>query len=123
MIEERDAEDGDALEGDGQVTPITVPRWSAYALAGGSVLLLLWLLGTVPAVITILIGGGAFALLFSYPVRVLDRYMPRGVAVGITLLTALGIVAPTFAIAVPPLAAIAASAIALSSARTGRAST
>lgn len=104
MITERD-EDDRGLEGDGQLTPIIVPRWSAYAVAGGSVLLLLWLLWTVPAVITILIGGGAFALLFSYPVRVLDRYMPRGIAVAITLLTALGIIALTFTLAIPPLAA------------------
>jgi predicted PurR-regulated permease PerM len=38
-------------------------------------------------------------------VRILDRYMPRGIAVAITLLTAAGIIALTFTLAIPPLAA------------------
>jgi len=102
--EER-AEERPELVGDGRVTPIVVPRRAAHVAAGGAVLLLLFVLWTVPAVITILIGGIAFALLLSFPVRVLDRYMPRPVAVAATLISAIAVVGVAFYIAVPPIAA------------------
>src|SRR5690606_19757580 len=76
----------------------------AHVAAGLGVLLLLFVLWTVPSVISILIGGIAFALLFSFPVRVLDRYMPRAVAVAATLLASIAIVGAAFYFVVPPIA-------------------
>src|SRR5690606_20970583 len=80
-------------------------RRVVYGVVGGAVLLILFVLWTVPSVITILIGGAALALLLSYPVRVLDRYMPRLLAVVVTLLTAVAIVGGALYIAIPPIAA------------------
>jgi len=92
------------LVGDGKVTPIVMPLRAAQFTIAGAVLLLVFILWTVPAVITILIGGIAFALLLSFPVRVLDRYMPRAIAVGITLLTSICILAGAFYVVIPPIA-------------------
>ena len=100
-----DADENPPLIGDGQLTPIVVPRRLGYAAAAGFVLLVLFVLWTVPSVITIMIGGTAFALLFSYPVRLLDNYMPRALAVAVTLITAVGIVSGMLMVAVPPIAA------------------
>ena len=100
-----DADENPPLIGDGQLTPIVVPRRLGYAAVAAVVLLILFVLWTVPAVITILIGGTAFALLFSYPVRLLDRYMPRSLAVAITLITAIAVTAGALTVAIPPIAA------------------
>jgi len=100
-----DADENPPLIGDGQLTPIVVPRRLGYAAVAAVVLLILFVLWTVPAVITILIGGTAFALLFSYPVRLLDRYMPRPLAVAITLITAIAVTAGALMVAIPPIAA------------------
>jgi predicted PurR-regulated permease PerM len=81
-----------------------VPRRVGYAVAGGGVLLLVFVLWTVPAVITIAILGTALALLLSYPVRVLDNYIPRQIAVLVTLLGTVAIVAGVLWIAIPPIA-------------------
>ena len=98
------AEERPDLVGDTAPTPIVVPRRVGYAVAGGGVLLLLFVLWTVPAVITIAILGTALALLLSYPVRVLDNYIPRQIAVLVTLLGAVGILAGVLMIAIPPIA-------------------
>ncbi len=99
------AEERPELLGDGRVTPIVVPLRAAQVAIAGAVLLLVFVLWTVPAVITILIGGMAFALLFSFPVRVLDRFMPRAAAVAIALVGSIAIVGVAGYIAVPPIAA------------------
>lgn len=100
-----DVDENPPLIGDGQLTPIVVPRRVGYAAVTGLVLLVLFVLWAVPSVITIIIGGTAFALLFSYPVRILNRYMPRALAVAITLLAAIGIVSGILMVAIPPIAA------------------
>ena len=98
------AEERPELAGDGEVTPILVPRRVGYWVAAGVVLLLLFVLWTVPSVITIAIGGTAFALLFSFPVRILDRYMPRPAAVAAVLLGAVGVLVLAFYLVIPPIA-------------------
>lgn len=98
------AEERPELVGDAAPTPIVVSRRVGYAGAAALVLLLLFVLWSVPAVITIAILGMAFALLLSYPVRVLDGYMPRQAAVAVTLLGAIAVVAVTLYVAIPPIA-------------------
>src|SRR5690606_18616643 len=90
--------------GDRRPTPIDVSRRTAYigaAVITGLIIFALWL---VPNVVTIAIGGAAFALLLSYPVRVLDNYMPRQLAVLLTILGAVGVLAIAGMIVVPPIA-------------------
>ncbi|MCK9496913.1 MAG: AI-2E family transporter [Dehalococcoidia bacterium] len=98
------AEERPALVGDRRPTPIDVSRRTAYigaAVITGLIIFALWL---VPNVVTIAIGGAAFALLLSYPVRVLDNYMPRQLAVLLTILGAVGVLAIAGMIVVPPIA-------------------
>ncbi len=92
------------LLGDSAPTPIVVSRRVAYGGAAGAVLLLLFVLWSVPAVITIAILGTALALLLSYPVRILDNYMPRPFAVLATLVGAVTVLAVVLWIAIPPIA-------------------
>lgn len=100
----RAPEDYPTHEGDGAPTPIVVPRRWAYIGAGALVALVLWMLWLVPSVITIAILGSALALLLSYPVRVLDNYIPRPAAVATTLLGAVAVVVLALWIAIPPIA-------------------
>lgn len=93
------------LVGDARVTPIYVNRRLAYVLATLALLGLFWVLWKVPTVVTIAIGGTAFALLLSYPVRVLDRYMPRTVAVLAVLASFLLTVSAVLYVALPPIVA------------------
>ncbi|MDA0270733.1 MAG: AI-2E family transporter [Chloroflexi bacterium] len=93
------------LVGDGRLTPIILPRRVGYWVAAAAMLGLLLVLWVVPAVVTIAIGGIAFALLFSFPVRVLDRYMPRPAAVALVLSSFLGVLVLAFYLVIPPIAA------------------
>lgn len=98
------AEERAGLVVETEPTPIVVPRRLAYVGAGVIVALVLWVLWLVPAVITITILGSALALLLSYPVRILDNYMPRPAAVASTLLGAVAVVVIVLWIAIPPIA-------------------
>ena len=90
--------------GDTEPTPIIVPRRLAYIGAGVIVALVLLVLWSVPSVITIAILGSALALLLSYPVRVLDNYMPRKAAVAATVIGTITVLVVTLWIAIPPIA-------------------
>ena len=82
-------------------TPIFIsPRLRNFLILTGVAILVL-LLWTVPAVITLLLGGGALALLLSFPVRLLTRVMPRGIAIAVSLLVALGLLVLAVSVVVP----------------------
>lgn len=67
----------------------------------GMLLLVLW---RVPTILTLLLGGGALALLLSFPVRLLTRVMPRGLAIAVSLLMAVGLLVLAVSVVVPILA-------------------
>jgi predicted PurR-regulated permease PerM len=59
------------------------------ALATGALLLIFW---KAPALPKLLLTGGAVALILSFPVRFLSRYIPRGIAIALVVLTLLALI-------------------------------
>lgn len=67
-------------------TPIVIRHRTRLLLLGLGLLALAFVIWRVPQVFTVAVGGGALALVLSYPVRLLTRVMPRRLAVLLTLL-------------------------------------
>jgi len=84
------------------VTPIEISRRTAYIAGALAVLLLIVIVRAVPLVLVIAIGGGALALLLSYPVRLLERVLPRRFAVLVTLLTVVALLIGAGLLILPP---------------------
>ena len=85
----------------GYLTPIFVsPRvWISILVVGVALLaLLLYAAPTVPAVA---VGGVALAIVLSFPVRALSHFMPRGLAILLTVLGLLGLISLGFFFLVP----------------------
>ena len=55
----------------------------------------------VPAILTIVIGAVALALILSFPVSWVSRAMPRGLAILVTLLLLLGIIVLALTVLIP----------------------
>ena len=85
----------------GYMTPILVPSrvWIGIVVAGFALFaLLLYAAPTVPAVA---LGGVALAIVLSFPVRALSHFMPRGLAILLTVLAMLGLISLGFFFLVP----------------------
>jgi predicted PurR-regulated permease PerM len=85
----------------GYVTPILVSLrvWIGIVVAGFALFaLLLYAAPTVPAVA---LGGVALAIVLSFPVRALSHFMPRGLAILLTVLAMLGLISLGFFFLVP----------------------
>src|SRR5829696_2302320 len=85
----------------GYLTPILVsPRvWIGIVVVGVALFsLLLYAAPTVPAVA---LGGVALAIVLSFPVRALSHFMPRGLAILLTVLGVLGLISLGFVFLVP----------------------
>jgi predicted PurR-regulated permease PerM len=67
-------------------TPIPISPRTRTIILIALVVVALLLLRAMPSVVTIFLGGAILALLFSFPVRLLTRYMRRGLAILLTLL-------------------------------------
>lgn len=72
-------------------TPILISRRTRNLLILAVIIGLVLLIREAQTILTIALGGGYLALILSFPVRLLSRVMPRGVAILITLLTLLGL--------------------------------
>lgn len=75
-------------------------RWVAVAI--GLVLLVL-LLRAAPSILTISLGGFTLSLILSFPVRLLSRFMRRGLAIAVTFLGLIGLIALALVALVPTL--------------------
>jgi predicted PurR-regulated permease PerM len=74
-------------------TPIFVPpRVMAIVVVLG-IAALAYVLYAAPSTLIIALGGTALAILLSFPVRALSRLMPRGLAILITFVGLIGLVA------------------------------
>jgi len=78
------------------VTPIAVSPRVRLLLAVAVLAVLAWLLWAAPTVPGLLLTGGALALVLSFPVRLLSRWLPRKLAillvvVGLLLLVGIGL--------------------------------
>src|SRR5215212_4740609 len=86
---------------DRHLTPIFVsPRVSVGILVIGVALLAL-LLYAAPTVPAVALGGVALAIVLSFPVRALSHFMPRGLAILLTVVGLLGLISLGFLYLVP----------------------
>lgn len=82
-------------------TPIWISGRARQVLVAAGLAVLLLIVWRAPMLVELSVGGGALALVLSFPVRRLARVMPRGVAIALSLLLATALVAAAVAIAVP----------------------
>jgi predicted PurR-regulated permease PerM len=68
------------------------------AIAAGALLLLFW---KAPALPKLLLSGAAVALVLSFPVRLLSRYIPHGIAIAIVVLALLALLVLAAIVLVP----------------------
>jgi predicted PurR-regulated permease PerM len=82
-------------------TPIWISHRLQIALIIGATALLVLAVWRVPAILTIVIGALAMALILSFPVSWMSRAMPRRLAILVTLLLLLGIIVLALAVLIP----------------------
>lgn len=73
-------------------TPIRIHRRTRTALILAVLVVLAYVVYQVPDVLTTTVGGIALALVLSFPVRFLSRFMPRGLAILLSFLLVVGLV-------------------------------
>src|SRR3712207_2125045 len=84
-------------------TPIIVTPRTAWALLAATVVGALAVAWAAPDATRILLGGLALAMFLSFPVGLLDRLMPRGLAIVVTLLALIAAGALVLAFVLPVL--------------------
>ena len=82
-------------------TPIWISRRTRSILVGAGVAGLALLLWRAPTLVALSVGGGALALVLSFPVRALSRLMPRRAAIAVSLVLVIVLVALTIGYVVP----------------------
>lgn len=87
----------------GAPTPIPISPRTRNLLMLAAVIGLILLIRAAPVILTISLGGAFLALILSFPVRLLSRFMPRGAAIFLTLLTLLLLLTVAIFVAIPVL--------------------
>jgi predicted PurR-regulated permease PerM len=82
-------------------TPIRISKRTAIVVALAILAMLVLVLWAVPSVLISVVGGFGLALVLSFPVRTLSRWMPRGIAIVISFLGLFGLVLLAILILVP----------------------
>ena len=82
-------------------TPIWISPRTRSILVGVGVVALVLLLWRAPTLVVLALGGGALALVLSFPVRGLSRVMPRAAAIAISLLLVAGAIVLAVAFVLP----------------------
>ena len=72
-------------------TPIRISKRARTALVLAVLVLFGVVVWYVPSVLTTVVGGFALALVLSFPVRWLSRFMPRGLAILLSFLLVVGL--------------------------------
>ena len=86
---------------EGAPTPIFVsPRVMVLIVVLG-LAALAYVLYAAPSILIVALGGTALAIVLSFPVRALSRVMPRGLAIVVTFVTLVGVVALALGFLVP----------------------
>lgn len=83
------------------VTPIWISRRTRAALVAAGLAVLLLVLYLAPTLVVLTLGGATLALVLSFPVRALSHVVPRGVAILVSLVVALGLIVLAVAVVVP----------------------
>ena len=73
-------------------TPIRISRRTRTALILAVLVVLAYVVYLVPDVLTMTVGGVALALVLSFPVRFLSRFVPRGLAILLSFLLVVGLI-------------------------------
>jgi predicted PurR-regulated permease PerM len=82
-------------------TPIWISKRTRTVLLLAALVALVLLVWAAPSIPVMMLGGFALALIMSFPVRALSRFMPRGLAILVSFLSLVGLVILAFAILVP----------------------
>jgi predicted PurR-regulated permease PerM len=85
----------------GRSTPIWISKRTRTVLLLGGLVALVLLMWYSPSVPIMLLGGSALALIISFPVRALSRFMPRGWAILVSFLLLVGLAVLALAVLVP----------------------
>ena len=85
----------------GRPTPIFVSSRVLVATVAVGLGLLALLLYAAPTVPAVALGGIALAIVLSFPVRALSHFMPRGLAILVTVLALIGLISLALFILVP----------------------
>src|SRR5215210_2085522 len=90
---------------EGRSTPIWISKRTRTVLVLGGLAALVLLMWYSPSVPLMLLGGSALALVISFPVRALSRFMSRGWAILVSFLLLVGLAVLALAVLVPILIA------------------
>ncbi len=82
-------------------TPIWISKRTRTVLLLAALVALVLLVWASPSIPVIMLGGFALALVMSFPVRALSRFMPRVLAILVSFLSLIGLVTLAIAILVP----------------------
>jgi predicted PurR-regulated permease PerM len=82
-------------------TPIWISRRTRSILVGAALAGLALILWRAPTLAAVAVGGGALALVLSFPVRALSRKMPRRAAIVVSLILVVALIGLTIAYVVP----------------------
>ncbi|HEX3157386.1 MAG TPA: AI-2E family transporter [Gemmatimonadaceae bacterium] len=82
-------------------TPIWISRRTRNVLVALGLGVLLLLVSLAPTILVLTLGGAALALVLSFPVRALSRFMPRSLAIALSLLATTGLVVLLVAFVIP----------------------
>jgi predicted PurR-regulated permease PerM len=82
-------------------TPIYVSPRVMAVIVVLCIAALAYVLYTAPSILIVALGGTALAILLSYPVRALSRVMPRGMAILVTFVGLIGLVALALGFLIP----------------------
>ena len=85
----------------GRPTPIVIGTWTVIIIAIVGLVAAVLLVRAAPSMLTILLGGATLALLLSFPVRAFARFMPRGIALLLSLLLLVGLLIVALVVLVP----------------------
>ncbi len=95
----------------GGPTPIRISKRAGITLALAVFAVFAVVVYLVPDVLITTLGGFALALVLSFPVRLLSRFMPRGLAILLSFLLAVGLIVLAFLLLVPIIAGQIASLV------------
>src|SRR5690606_9593602 len=82
-------------------TPIWISRRTRTILIGAAIVALLLLLYLAPTLVVLVIGGVALAVVMSFPVRWMSLFMPRALAIFLSLVLIIGLLVLLIAVVVP----------------------
>jgi|GEM_PF-609879 len=82
-------------------TPIYITSRVRFLLLAAVAIVLIWLAMNAPSVPRLLLLGSTLSLVLSFPVRLLTRWLPRGISILVVVISAIGLVIISLALLIP----------------------